>query len=135
MDAELLAEATPVAKELNLSAKGLQKLADLKAKDVKLSLERWGNHLGELKTQAQADPEIGGSKYQPAVAAARQAITKFGTPAFRKMLNDYGVGAHPEMIRMLSKVAKVTGETPTLEHGGGAGATELPLHEILYKDK
>lgn len=134
MDADLLAEATPVAKELNLSAKGLQKLADLKAKDVQLSLKRWGDHLVELKTTAQADPEIGGAKYAPAVASAKQAITKFGTPGFRKMLNDYGVGAHPEMIRMLSKVAKATGETPTLEHGGGAGVVTKPLHDILYKD-
>lgn len=133
-DPVLKEEFAPIAKELDLSPKGVQKLVDLKAKMDKQAVQKWGEHLVELKTQAKADPEIGGAKYDPAVAAARGVIGKYGTPAFRKMLNDYGVGAHPEMIRFMSKVAKATGETPVLDGGAGSGVVNKPLHELLYKD-
>lgn len=132
---EGLAEAfKPIARELNLNQKGAQKLVDLKAKDVQAQTKRWGDHLVELKNIAQADPEIGGAEYPKAVAVAKGAISKYGTPAFRKMLNDYGVGAHPEMIKFMRKVGLAMGETPVLESGGNAGVRQLPLHEILYKD-
>lgn len=135
IDEGLAAEFKPIAKELNLNQKGAQKLVDLKAKDVQAQTKRWGDHLVELKTIAQADPEIGGAEYPKAVTTAKAAIAKFGTPGFRKMLNDYGVGAHPEMIRFMRKVGLTMGETPALENGGGAGVTaNKPLHEILYKD-
>lgn len=135
VDEELAAEFRPLARELNLNQAGVQKLVDLKAKDIQNQLKRWGNHLVDLKTTAQADPEIGGAEYPKAVSVAKEAISKFGTPAFRKMLNDYGVGAHPEMIRFMRKVGLAMGEKPALETGGNAGVTaNKPLHEILYKD-
>ena len=133
-DPALKESFAPIAKELDLSPKGVQKLVDYKAGLDKAAVQRWGDHLVELKTQAKADPEIGGAKYDPAVAAGRGVIGKYGTPAFRKMLNDYGVGAHPEMIRFMSKVAKATGETPVLDGGAGSGVVNKPLHELLYKD-
>jgi hypothetical protein len=135
IDEDLASEFKPIAKELNLNQKGAQKLVDLKAKDVQNQLKRWGDHLVELKTTAQADPEIGGANYDKAVQTAKGAIAKFGTPGFRKMLNDYGVGAHPEMIRFMRKVGLAMGEAPALETGGNGGVTtQKPLHEILYKD-
>lgn len=136
VDEELKGEFLPIAKELNLNQKGAQKLIDLKIADNKRAIQRWGNHLKELKVQAQADPDIGGAKYQPAVAASKAVIGKFarnGGTGFRQMLNDYGVGAHPEMIYFLRQVGLATGETPTLSGGEGSGtATNLPLHEKLY---
>lgn len=134
IDETLAAEFKPIAKELNLNQKGAQKLVDLKAKDVQNQIKRWGDHLVELKTIAQKDPEIGGAEYPKAVSVAKGAITKFGTPEFRKMLNDYGVGAHPEMIRFMRKVGLAMGETPALGNGDSAGVVQKPLHEILYKD-
>ena len=135
VDDALKAEFVPVARELNLSAKGAQRLVDLKAKDIQLQTERWGAHLTELRGLAQSDPEIGGAKYDESVAAGRRVISKFGTPGLRKVMNDYGVGAHPEMIRFMRKVDAAMGEPSTLPSGEGPGVvTEKPLHEILYKD-
>ena len=135
MDTELAAEFTPIARELNLSAKGAQKLVDLKAKDVKNQLERWGGHLKELKTSAMADPEVGGANYAPAIQRGKAVLKKFGDPELTAALNTYGLGAHRAMIRFLNKVANATGETATLQPGAGSGAaTTKPLHELLYKD-
>jgi hypothetical protein len=50
------------------------------------------------------------------------------------MLNDYGVGAHPEMIKFLSKVQSTMGEKPSLGNGDGPGNPPKALHDILYKD-
>jgi hypothetical protein len=134
-DDTLKGEFAPIAKELDLSGKGIQKLVDLKAKMDQQAVSRWGDHLVSLKAEAQKDPEIGGAKYSEAVQLAKQTIGKFGTPAFRKMLNDYGVGAHPEMIRYMSNVARATGETPVLDGGAGPGVVQKPLHDILYGKK
>lgn len=137
VDETLRDQFLPIAKDLNLNQKGIQKLIDLKAQDIKNSLQRWGDHVKDLKVQAQADPEIGGAKYAPTLAAGKAAITKFAgsrAGAFRKMLNDYGIGSHPEMIRFLGAVGAATGETPILPSGEGSGDVKKPLHEILYKD-
>lgn len=135
-DEELTNEFTPVANELGLSQKGAQKLVDHYAKIEQKKLERWGGHLKELKALAQKDPEIGGARYPAAVAAGRSVISKFGTPGLRKLMNDYGVGAHPEMIRFMAKIGAAMGETPTPTSGeGGQGVRkDTPLHELMYKD-
>lgn len=135
VDDELRAAFTPVARELNLSSKGAQKLVELKAKDIQLQTERWGNHLTDLRKQAQEDPEIGGGKYAESVAAGRRVIAKYGTPGLRQLMNDYGVGAHPEMIRFMRKIDAAMGEPSSPPSGDGPGVvTQKPLHEILYKD-
>lgn len=133
-DEVLAAEFRPFAKELGLSQKGAQKLVDFKAKLDQRQLEIWHGHLQELKTQAQAHPEIGGAKYAEAVGLGRQVIAKFGTPGLRKVMNDYGVGAHPEMIAFMARIGRAVGETPALKNGDSAGNGQKPLHEILYKD-
>ena len=132
---ELKSQFDPIAAELGLNQEGYQKLVDFYAQEKQNELQTWGNHLKELKTSAQADPEIGGKNYDANVAVGRKVISKFGTPAFRQMLNGYGVGAHPEMIRFLANVGKATGETPTVTDSGDAGGVvkDKPLHEILYK--
>lgn len=135
-DQELSALVTPLGKELNLNQAGMQKLVDLKPKMDQIALERWQTHLKALKTEAQADPDIGGAKYAPAIVAGKAVIAKFGSPNFIKMLNHYGVGAHPEMIKFMSKIAAATGETPTpTSEGGGTASVEKPLHELMYADE
>lgn len=132
-DEELTSLVTPIAKELNLNKDGMQKLVDLKPKMDQIALARWKGHVADLKKEAQADPEIGGAKYAPAVAAGRAVIAKFGNENFKKMLNYYGIGAHPEMIRFMDKIAKATGETPTPpSEGGGTASVDTPLHELMY---
>ena len=43
-------------------------------------------------------------------AIARTAVDKFGTPELKELLVSHGVGNHPEMIRFMVKVGKLTGE-------------------------
>lgn len=132
-DEALTEEFLPVVKELGLSQKGAQKLVDFKAKLDQANLKRWGDHLSDLRTQAKADPEIGGARYNENLSVAVKAVQKFGGPALQKVLNQYGVGAHPEMIRAFAKIGRAMGETPGLDNGGGSGMSNAkPLHELMY---
>lgn len=138
---------TGLAKELGLNQEGAQKLVDYKSQLDQHQVKLWGNHLNDLKVSAKADPVIGGANYPAAVTAGKAAISKFmsapasaeGQPteaqAFRKMLNDYGVGAHPLMIRFMSRVGAAMGETPALGNGGNASVIDKPLHELMYGQK
>lgn len=131
-DPELKAEFDPIVKELGLSQKGAQKLVEFKAKLDQRQLQQWNDYQNSLTVAAKRDPEIGGQRYQPSLAAGRQVIAKFGNEEFKTMLRDTGVARHPEMIRFLSKVGKAIGETPALGEGGGAVSEPKPLYELMY---
>lgn len=131
-DTELKDMFQPLAAELGLSQAGAQKLVDFKAKMDQHGIKIWRDHLTALQTASKADEEIGGAKYNESVQLGRSAIAKFGTPALRTVLNNYGVGAHPEMIRFMAKVGRAMGETPTITEGAGGGGKQKPLHETLY---
>jgi len=132
-DPVLLGEFTPLAKELGLSQKGAQKLVDFKSKLDQRAIQAWGDHVKDLRTQAQADPEIGGTKYQASIAAGRDVIKKFAPAGFTQMLNSYGIGNHPLMIKFMTKIAAATGENPIPPNNGGSGGSvDKPLHEIFY---
>jgi len=139
-DPELQTDFSGLAKELKLNQAGAQKLVDYKTKLDQHQLKKWGEHTAELRSKAKADPEIGGAKYDAAVAAGRTAIAKFGGNAaqiaeLKQVMNHYGVGAHPAMIRFMSNIARATGETPTIGGAGGSGGSvEKPLHELFYGD-
>lgn len=132
-DEKLAGEFKPLAKELGLSQAGAQKLVEFKAKLDERALERWNEHREQLREQAKADPELG-KDYQGSIATARSAIKEFGTPEFRKMLDDYGVGSHPEMIRFCQRVGLAVGETPATTDNAGGASGPVPLYERMYKD-
>lgn len=137
-DPQLTESFSGIAKKLGLSQKAAQELVNYKTELDNKTVENWVSHKEELRKQAKADPVIGGANYDAAVQAGRKSIAGFmgnDAQAFRQMLNHYGVGAHPLMIRYMAAVGKAMGETSTVEAGGGSGTTkDVPLHELMYKD-
>jgi len=69
--------------------------------------------LGEAKT----DKEFGGDKFNESMAVAKAGLNRFGTPELTKLLHDFGVDKHPEVIRAFWKIAQLTQE----DNPGGAG--------------
>jgi hypothetical protein len=133
-DPELQTSFSALAKSLGLNQAGAQKLVDYKATLDQQQVKAWGNHLNELRSASRADPEIGGAKYDESVKLGQGVIKKFGTPGLRDVMNKYGVGAHPEMIRFMAKIGRAVGETPTGGGEGSGGSVEQPLHELFYGD-
>lgn len=114
LDESLMNEALPLFKELGLSQDQAQKLVDFQAKQVQASsqsqVDAFNQLMDEWREQSQNDSEFGGDKFEENVAVARAAIDKFGSPGLKQLLEEHGVGNHPEVIRFMVKVGKLTAE-------------------------
>lgn len=135
LDTQLLEQASPLFRELGLNQEQAQKLVDLQAAHVQASQQGQAEAFNQLKLdwqeQSKNDNEIGGDKFEQSVSDAREALGKFGTPELTKLLNDFGIGNHPEMIRFMAKVGTLTKEDVP---GGGSPASnsEKDRVSILY---
>lgn len=125
IDQEALGKATPLFKELGLTQDKAQKVIDLytdiQREQVQGQIENHNTRVTEWAQQAEADPEIGGEKFKENVAIAKQGLEKFGTPALTELLESYGIGSHPEVVRAFYKIGKLTQED---NPGSGARASE-----------
>lgn len=121
LDATALAEAAPMFKELGLTQDQSQKVIDLYAKQVQAGSQKQVDDFNQLmsdwRTQAESDSEVGGDKFNENVKIAQSAINKYGTPELKQLLEEQGVGNHPEVIRFMVRV----GQTLTEDVPGSAG--------------
>ena len=99
-DQGVLEQFSEVAKELKLTQDGAQKvidklsnaIAEKQANTMKAASEQWIQSVN-------ADKEIGGAKLNENLSVAKKALETFGTPELRTLLNESGLGTHPEIIR------------------------------------
>lgn len=110
LDSEIQDQLGGIAKELKLSQDEAQKIANLGPKladklvatqqaQFKTVVEGWAN-------ETRADKELGGDKLGENLAIAKKAVETFGTPALTKLLNESGLGNHPEVIRAFVKAGR-----------------------------
>lgn len=126
LDSALMEQATPLFKELNLNQEQAQKLVDFQVEQVQARQTEQAEAFDQLKgdwiDQSKSDPDFGGDDFEKNVGIARAAMTKFGTDGLTKLMDDYGVGNHPEVIRFMVKVGKLTQE----DVPGAAAASTSP---------
>ena len=138
LDQTLLDEIAPQFKELGLTTKQAQSLADkFIAAQEKRATEQsqgWAKTVSDWVDTAKADPEIGGAKWDGTVKVASGVVGKFGTPELKEYLNASGAGNHPEMIRFMAKVGAVISEdNPAISENPGKPAPRDSA-AILYPD-
>lgn len=125
LNAEVLGEFKEMAKAQNLPQEQAQKVVDLGAKLVqKIEAQRAEATNAELARWAEAsktDKEFGGDLLPESLAGAKAALTQFGSPELKSMLNETGLGNHPEVIRLLHRVSKAISEDTIV--GGKPGDT------------
>jgi len=129
----------PIAKELNLSQDRAQMLfarllTDVYPKMEAQRLEAWGNLTRGWAETAKADKEIGGDKWDANVTVAQRALNTFGTPELKEALNQYGLGNHPEMIRLMVRMGNAMREDTIVLPGSQGGAVKKSTAEVLYGD-
>ncbi len=114
VDTALLAEATPLFKELGLTQEQAQKLVDFQAQQIQAGSQKQVDAFNQLmndwQEQSKNDKEFGGDKFEENIKIAQSAVDKFGTPELKQLLESHGVGNHPELIRFMVKVGKLTKE-------------------------
>jgi hypothetical protein len=134
VDKALLETATPLFKDANLPQEVAQKFVDFfaqyKANAVEAQAKQWNETRDGWVTKAKADKEIGGDNWDGKVSDAKLALDKFGTPDLRAALNDYGMGDHPEVIRVFSRIGALVKDDKL--HLGGAPGAQKSIAERLY---
>jgi hypothetical protein len=143
IDPQALAAATPVFKELGLSNDQANKLMPVAAKFAaglsdKLNAQILSQVSADRKAwldTAMADREIGGANWKQTLAKGAFALDNLGFPKgspFRVLLDESGLGNHPEMIRAWAKVGRAIGEDGDFVRGAGNMRARRDTAETLY---
>lgn len=84
----------------------------------------------EWAGQSKSDTEFGGDKLNENLAVAKRAMDKFGTPELTKLLNESGMGNHPEIIRAFYRAGKAISEDRFV--GGGRASAPVDPSKRMY---
>ncbi|QNQ08319.1 hypothetical protein [Sphingomonas alpina] len=145
LDPVAIEAATPVFRELGLSNEAANKLMPVAADFARGITDRLNQQIvSEVQASrkawldsARADPEIGGPHWSRTIATAASALDALGFTRgspFRMLLDESGLGNHPEMIRAFHKVGKAIGEDSNFTRGQSASSTRKGPAETLYPD-
>ena len=130
-DDEVIGAFSEAAKEANLPQESAQKILDKVAPVLEARREA---QVAEARAQwaadSKADKEFGGDKLQENLAVAKKARDAFATPALVELLDQSGLGDHPEVIRFFVKAGKAISEDNFV--GGSQGSTQPATAQKLY---
>ena len=121
LDPEVLTAFGEVAKELDLPQEAAQKVLDKvapviqarQAKAVEEVKQEWFN-------ESQSDEEFGGENLNSNLEIAKSSLKAFGTDALKSLLQESGLGNHPEVIRFMYRAGKAISEDGYVGNSEGA---------------
>jgi len=136
-DKATMDEFKVLAKEENWSQEKAQKLVDLQNKAMirvgDTLKQRWNGVQKEWRESTENDKAFGGDKLDESLVFAKSAIKKFGNDAFTEMLENTGMGNHPEVVRFLYKIGKSISEDDIMAGRAAASGPKDPA-KILFPD-
>lgn len=131
-DDKVIEQFSEVAKELNLPQEAAQKMLD---KVAPVIAARQMEQLEAAKVQwadsSKADKEFGGENLQANLAVAKKALDAYGTPELRTLLDESGLGNHPELIRLMVHAGKGLSEEKVVL-GGDPKTNGKSTAKVLY---
>lgn len=114
LNEETLKEFTSLLKEDNLTQEQANRYMGMAQKLQQQWLNEVTQHhvntRADWRQQAQVDAEFGGDKFKENLALAKQARDEFGSENLGKLLDETGLGDHPEVIRFFVNVGKANSE-------------------------
>ncbi len=132
LDASHMDEISSYAKEKGLSNEQAQALLDARNQSVAEVVERQSN---QWLKETQADKEIGGDNLKQSVEHAKRAINRFGSDAFKSVLNKYGYGNHPEVVRAWAAVGRAMADGTLVVAGNQTTQKkEKSIGDVFYPD-
>jgi hypothetical protein len=131
LDTKAVEQFEPIARELNLTNDQANKLVALQASIVKQQQEVWAQQRQTWESAVKTDKELGGTALDGNIRLAQSALTKFGTPELRAALDTTGMGNHPELVRVFTRIGKAMAED-TFEKGSPSKNAGKSAAEILY---
>lgn len=140
-DADVLKAYSEFANELKLPQEAAQKMLEKIAPKMK---ERAEQQVQEVHKQwvdaSKSDKEFGGDKLSENLSVAKKALDKFGTPALRALLDESGLGNHPEIVRAFYRAGKAISEDSFVAPSKQGVKADAPMNfndlaEALYPSK
>lgn len=120
-----------VAKDLNLPQDQAQKVLDKMAPVIAArQAEQFQAARTEWAEAAKTDKEFGGEKLTENLGTAKKALDALATPELRTLLEESGLGNHPEVIRVFYRAGKAISEDRFV--AGQAGKTNQGDARRLY---
>lgn len=131
LNEDLLKEAAPLFSELGLTKEQAQKFVDLQAKQVQSQVEAHTKQVSEWTEAVKNDKELGGEDFDKNIGVAKLGIEKVGSPELKELMDNYGIGSHPEVVRAFYKIGKLVQEDNP-ESGARVSNTQKSVVERLY---
>lgn len=132
LDTKVMDEFSAAARELNLPQDAAQKMVD---KMAPLMAQRQAEQLSAMRTEwetkSKTDAEFGGDKLEASMVQANKAMNAFATDEFRTLLNETGLGNHPEWVRFMVRAGKAISEDKIVK-GGAEPSSPKSLAERMY---
>lgn len=141
LEGAALEELSGMAKELGLTQEQAQKVANLGAKQAQAFaaqlVEKQKTAAEEWATQTKSDKEVGGEALGQNLSYAKKALDTFGTPELKKLLNESGLGNHPEIVRAFVRAGKAISEDSRVLTGnaGQKVRESTPIEHRIYPNQ
>lgn len=129
---EVLGSFEGLAKELGLPQEAAQKVLDTMGPQIAAAQQAAiAKQQAEWTALSASDKEFGGEKLAENLAVAKKALDAVGSPELTQLLNDSGLGNHPEIIRAFLKVGKSISEGSFVS-GGMSQKGAQDAASVLY---
>lgn len=126
LEPETTAQFETVARELNLSNEQANKLIPLGAQLAQqIAAQQQDAHVKQVAQwleASKADKDIGGDKFDASVQVALKARDKFATPELRTLMDQTGLGNHPEIVRLFHRIGTAIADDSFVQAPSGGGS-------------
>lgn len=131
VDVGMVTELNDLAKKMNLSQAGAQKLVDLQVKMTQKQGDTAWAQFNEMKEswEKETRQELG-VNYNSEMGLVRKTVQAFATPELLKLFDDTGIGNHKAMVAFMRKVGKTIAEDTAVAGSGAAGKRSSA--EVLF---
>lgn len=128
LDTEVFDQFKGVLSEIGAPKEVAQKFLDLQ---TALETKRAEAYQAAMVKQSQdweaatkADKELGGANFEKTQALGVKAIEAYGTTELKQLLNDSGLGNHPELVKFCHRVGQKLTEDAMVLPGTQEGSTK-----------
>lgn len=110
MDGWLKANPNATAREALAEAASRQ--ARMAGESQAAMMQQHADQLGAWEAELKADKDFGGEAFDANVGLAIKGLDAVGSPALRQVLDQTGMGSHPEVVRAFKKVGELVADAP-----------------------
>lgn len=136
IDDKKLDEILAYSKERGLSKEEAQKLLDMVdspareyAKKVQEDFEA---KKATWREEIKSDKEIGGDNFGKSVELAKRVIERFADESFKEQLDETGLGDHPGLVRIFSRIGSKMGEDTLVRSTKEVSPSPKTFEDVFY---